>query len=456
MQKRHVFILNKMFSLNDVDILVNDYLIKNYNFIYSQWVKKNTPSELGFSSFIEEITPKLKNSYITFINSNLDFSILNSYLWPTVSSAINNQLDIKKIKVFICPGCKFNNKHQPLLSKSILECNVCSALSKTEKSLPLIKFYETFSIHNKNGYKCLDCSRFIPHPLDSNQNIMCPYLDCHYVGKISNLLKMNHPSVMEKVKISSLDANINETNLSNKNLIKSQDVSSDNSIELQQSFNEHLLLIEDTINSQINVLCYNSNSSTYMHKMCMYEAFKKVMEKNPEDMVSYLVYLNANVGLQNEIFKEYVSILEKNLPFVFIKNKKKVKINGLLDEELCIFDGISSFETIINKDGIIKNNTQEFYIGGRAASYARPYWIGKILDIKDVDSDTSILHNMKDYSFTKIWMNNCEPDTKVKITHLRVPPHYQMGALTYLNRIRRKLVDKIYLILNGKKRETSR
>ena len=58
------------------------------------------------------------------------------------------------------------------------------------------------------------------------------------------------------------------------------------------------------------------------------------------------------------------------------------------------------------------------------------------------------MHHVKDYSFSKIRMQDISPGMEVIVTHLRVPPHYQMGGMVYINRIRKKIVDKSLLILN--------
>jgi hypothetical protein len=49
---------------------------------------------------------------------------------------------------------------------------------------------------------------------------------------------------------------------------------------------------------------------------------------------------------------------------------------------------------------------------------------------------------VKDYSFSKIRVQDIEPGTPVTVTHLRVPPHYQMGGMAYVNRIRKKIVER--------------
>ena len=38
-------------------------------------------------------------------------------------------------------------------------------------------------------------------------------------------------------------------------------------------------------------------------------------------------------------------------------------------------------------------------------------------------------------------MKNVKPGTEVSVSHLRIPPHYQMGAMVYINRARKIIID---------------
>ena len=124
--------------------------------------------------------------------------------------------------------------------------------------------------------------------------------------------------------------------------------------------------------------------------------------------------------------------MEKSLPICYRKSKEIITINSLLD--LNIFSGISNFDAIVSEKLEIENNTKEFYIGGRKAVYAQPFYIGKLLNI--TFNDNSLLDNVKEYSFSKIYMKDIEPGIKVNVSHLRIPPHYQMGGMVYINRVR--------------------
>jgi hypothetical protein len=102
----------------------------------------------------------------------------------------------------------------------------------------------------------------------------------------------------------------------------------------------------------------------------------------------------------------------------------------------------------VNQNLEIKNNTQEFYIGNRKGAYAKPYYMGKLLSVINKDTKEPILNNVVEYSFNKIKLKNVPPGTKVIIKHLRVPPHYQMGGMVYVNRIRKKIVERARILMH--------
>jgi hypothetical protein len=207
--------------------------------------------------------------------------------------------------------------------------------------------------------------------------------------------------------------------------------------------------IKEIIETQSNNAAYSSSNATVRHKQCVYQAFSNLLERHPEEMSAYVLNsTDSHMGFQHKIFQEYVSLLEASLPFVVFKNRKPIKIDTLMDANLGIFDEISVFEGIVNEKLVIKNGTQDFYIGGRKGAYAKPYYIGKLLNIIEQDTKSPLLSNVKEYTFSKIYMQNVRPGTLVTVTHLRVPPHYQMGGMAYVNRIRKKIVERARLLIN--------
>lgn len=225
--------------------------------------------------------------------------------------------------------------------------------------------------------------------------------------------------------------------------INATSIITDNIISSQNNENNlNVKILKEIINSQKNVVEFSSSNLMLKQKLLAYQAIYNLLDQFPTEMTNYLLNDSRSGGFQHKIFQEYVMLLEKSLPF-FVKIKKTShKIESLLDVNLSIFDGISNFNSIINDKLIIKNNTSEFYIGGRKASYAKPYYIGKLLSVTDKKNNESLNHNIVDYSFSKIKMKDVKPGTEVQVTHLRVPPHYQMGAMVYINRARKLIVDQ--------------
>jgi hypothetical protein len=73
-----------------------------------------------------------------------------------------------------------------------------------------------------------------------------------------------------------------------------------------------------------------------------------------------------------------------------------------------------------------------------------------LINIFDKSNNESLLSNVTDYTFSKIKLKEVIPGTKVSVSHLRIPPHYQMGGMVYVNRIRKKIVDKSLILINKK------
>lgn len=412
-------------NLNEIKSFVDDFLLNHQNgikTIYNIFFKND--KFISFDSLNKELKEELKNGCIVYLKNNRSVSEIDNYLFYIANSFCKKKaMFLVKNSEYICPGCLFFGKITILNYDKILKCNVCN--SKLEIDPKLIKYYLTFSKHFKHGYRCLDCNRFIPHPLDNSSKVFCPYLDCSFVGLCKDLKKMHHPKVQMPIQPILLDNN------------------QSNILEEKSSLIGNLSQIKDVIISQINNVAYNSSNFTIQHKNLAYQAILNILEKYPNDMINYLLYKSRSGGFQSKIFQEYIYLLEKSLPFRFKKGKKYFTINSLLDPNIKIFDGISIFENEVNKNFCVKNNTKEFYIGGRKASIAQKFYIGKLLDIIDFNTRKSIIENVIEYSFSGIKLKNINPGTKVIVSHLRVPPHYQMGGMSYINRARKQIVDQL-------------
>jgi hypothetical protein len=409
----------------NIDSIVETFINQHelgINTMYRIYFKSSNSS---LKELIAGLVNQLKIECIDYLNKDKDPEELDSYLFYIANSYCNSVAkltfvpEIKKKIYYSCPGCIFLGKESLLDFNVLLKCHNCTnELSKTNDSKSVFLF-KTFSTHNKIGYRCIDCNRFIPYPLNNSYNVSCPYFDCCFVGPWSSLKKMHHPIFRKKRE--------------------------ENQIEKCSEINGEIKILRDAIDNEQNTVPYNSSNFTVKHKVLVYQAYKNILDRYPEGMINYLLNNSRSGGFQHKIFQEYIFLLEKSFPFVFKKNKKIYRVNSLLDENLNLFDGISSFEETVSDKLYIKNSTKEFYIGGRKASYSEPFYLGKILSIVDKLTNKSLMDSVIEYSFSKIKMKDVAPGTEVIVNHLRIPPHYQMGGMVYINRARKKIVDRVKL-----------
>lgn len=432
-------------NLIDVDVLVSQFLqerergLATLHRVYFQ-----NSSQLSLRAFKEEVKEELRTGCVCFLNNSSPIEELNDYLFY-ISNAYCKKLakpTVKSKSEYICPGCVFFGKeYSVLLSNKVLQCDECrSGINDVDPTKA--KFFRTFYQHNKAGYRCHDCQRFIPHPFDDATTVCCPYLDCFFAGNIDGLQKMRHPTSQSNPEKLILDKQ--EGGLCLKDAIASTDMDVETQLEITEELQHKVQLLRNIIETQSNSVIYSGSGATTKHKQLVYQAMFNLLDAYPSEMSGYLSgKCDGNMGFQHKIFQEYIRLLEEAMPFVITKNKNPYRIDSLLDDNLCLFDGISVFDGIVNDRLTIKNGTQEFYIGGRKASYSKPYYIGKLLNIVQKDTGVSLMSYVKEYSFSVIRMQDVPAGTPVVVTHLRVPPHYQMGGMVYVNRIRKKIVERV-------------
>lgn len=437
-------------------------------------------NEVSLGAFKATASEELKNAVITFVNKGHSLDGLKPYLLTSIRTVASRLANDNKKTVFVCPGCRFLDRYTILEYRDkYFICSNCQVDLVSGEDAERLALYQVFAQHNKRGYRCSDCERFIPHPAKEQAVISCPYTDCFFSGKLSELEPMRHPAVKGSAEIAIIDGTVRVASGSQESFsmqnrlsdnisghmvtfndrpaLSHNDSSTATAMSVQQSIREHYEILMKTIREQKGSLGYNSNDSTLRHKTLMYDAYINIIEKYPQEMISYLVHENRNGGLQHKIFQEYTRLLEASLPHTYIKNGKRYDITTLLDKNLCIFDGESVFTTTVNQDHEIENKTEELYVGGRKGFYCRAFYIGKLLDVTNAETGECLLSSVQEYTFFKISMGtNVTIGTPVRVRHLRIPPHYQMGGMVYLNRIRRKIVDRIYFVMNGKKREPKR
>lgn len=470
----------------DLDIYIIPELMEYYNKKINSLAFRayGTNNSVSLAAFKERSKEILRSGLCTFLFKSEHWKQgrdINSYLLTCLNFLADklryDSVNIKRVNIPICPGCKYLGVKEYInYEGKLLRCNNCtkelerlcfeikniSNINDKQIIEQQIQIHKSFSLHSKKGLKCNDCKHFIPISYSYITNISCPYPDCVFFGKVNDLKSMTHPVALGLQNNFSLDIACRKDSENNntktwKDTLVSKEVNADVQIASSEKFNSELELTKNIIETQKSRVKNNGLSATCIQKTLMYQAYLNILLKFPEEMVSYLVHLKQNpeFPIQFQIFQEYVSLIRDALPLTIVKAGNTININSLLDPNLKLFAGTSKFEAIVQLDKSIPNNTIETYIGGRKAKCYGQCFLGMITDIINKSTGESIIHNMEQYSFVKIKMDeSIVPGTLVEVTHFRLIPHYEMGNLIYLQRIRRKIVDSIYFKLNGKQRET--
>ena len=275
-------------NLSDVDILVKDFLStydKGIRTIY----KVHCPGsdQLALSSFIADIMDELRTGCVTFINNNDVLDGLYSYLFYIVNARAKKvaHQNYKKMTQYVCPGCAYLGKTNIItLAGSVFKCNECLAESKDTQDPKQLVLFKTFYLHNKSGYKCPDCNRFIPRPIyGSTKSVSCPYFECCFVGDIDSLKKMHHPSSHSNPEKLLADLSCFQQT-AQENVVSV--------MEAKQDLANKVKILTGVIESQTISTPYSGSNFTLMHKLLTYQAFRNLIQKFPEEMIEYLVNIS--------------------------------------------------------------------------------------------------------------------------------------------------------------------
>lgn len=436
-------------NLIDVDSMVEEFLSTHepsLSTMHQMYFK--TGNKLSLHALIELLKNELRTGVVAFINKDSPMEELEPYLFYIVNAYCRklSSPDSKKKSEYICPGCLFLGMATLVNFDKTFQCEECHAQLKAATDPKQIFFYRAFAVHNKRGYHCQDCNRFIPHPLDNVSTVSCPYFDCTFVGEYKDLHPMHHTTSQTNPERLVLDVT-QDGHRYFKDSIVSTEVSALSALEMKEDLQYKVDVIKDVIDSQISHVAYSGSDFTIKHKQFVYQSFAILLQRQPEEMVGYLLDGTRSGGFQHKVFQEYIKLLEESLPFLIKKGNKRHRVDNLLSEHLCIFSGISVFSGVVGDNLSIKNGTIEYYIGGRKASYTEPYYIGKLLNVLHTETKEPLLHLVKEYSFSKIKFKDIPSGTPVTVTHLRIPPHYQMGGMVYVNRVRKKIVERAQALL---------
>lgn len=436
-------------------------------------------SSLGIRAFTEMSRDVLEKATTTFYITREHWKN-NRYVTPYLITCLNRLgdktlYDLQSSKTRrspICPGCLFFDEKTYLnYSGKNFSCSRCnneqiklqdllSACVDVKEKTRLecqIRIRSVFGNHSRRGFACPECKKFIPESYFGNKTrVSCPYdTVCGWFGNINDLRKELHPvgNVVKRELSLNFYGDKSSGDTQTKNgvdLVKSNELSIDSSIIMRESFENDIKILDSVLLTQ--GARYKDEKS--IKKKLMYEAFINIRKKYPEDMVWYLVHQNrvGDSPIQSRIFQEYILLVQNALPFSVRYDGKMHDIYSLQDPRLDLFTGTSEFEAIVKTNGIVPNGTKEEYVGGRSGLSRGPCFIGHLLSITD-KCGNSLMDCVDSYTFANIKLNNVEPGTSVTVKHLRIPAHYEMNGLIFLQRIRRKIVDSVYQRVNGKRRQ---
>lgn len=400
---------------------------------------------------------------------------------PYLTTILNRKADFiradiscaKRITVPICPACKlYGNKEFLVYENKNLKCNECQQeISRLESQIELSDSYKDqfkeklrlrkiFALHSRKGSRCPECERFIPESYVLQYGVSCVYSDCSFFGTINELESMKHPTGLRYESFLRLDSPVRSDTGTDSRIIDFITEKYDNeeafaNINVKEQYELEYNTLLEVLNAQIERIKRTEKPNKSKLKLLMYQAFANMIDSDTEDMVSYLAR-GKHFGehpIQPRIFQEFIKLVENSLPLSVIRAGKEYEVYTLRDPILNLFLGVSEFESVVKSNGIIQNMTMETYIGGRQMKNFGRCFIGKLLDITDIKTGNSLIENVIGYTFADIHMDKSIPEsTEVKVSHLRIPSHYEMLGMVNLQRIRRKLVDSVYLKLYGKKR----
>lgn len=463
-------------AIADELLIFFDQKIKSLaNYAYGSVIHYDDGPSISVKAFKEYAKTSLVNGLETFItlHKNSGRSIgpyLTTILNRKAEYIRSDLLCAKKMTAPICPACKlYGNKEFLTIENKNLHCNECKQeITRLENQISLsnsfkdklqdkLRLRKIFVSHSRKGYRCPECERFIPDSYISQYGVSCVYNDCGYFGTLNELESARHPTGLKYESFVWLDSTNNE-GASKADYytmhLQPENAEAFSNIDIkEQCENEYNILI-DTIKAQEDKIKRTEKPNKSRLKLLMYQSFKNMIDSDTEDMVSYLARGKhfSEHPLQSRIFQEFIRLVENNLPFTVTKGGTDYEVYTLRDPIINLFLGVSEFDSII-KNGIIPNMTIETYLGGRQMKDFGRCFIGKLLDITDVKTGRSLINNVLGYTFVDIRMDaSVFEGTEVKVSHLRIPSHYEMLGMVPLQRIRRKLVDSVYLKLYGKKR----
>ena len=451
---------------------------------YKVYGAHNEVPDLAVAAFKESAKEELRTALSTFLFKKEHWRNgrdLDPYLRLCLNRlAQRRSWETNSVKVKsapVCPLCREGGRKEILrLEDGMLRCVNCTEIS--ERLLDEIKankadtflqckynVHSKFALHSKRGYRCPDCSKFIPESLTWNGKVTCPYDDCIFSCLETQVDTCTHPTVTfsdrSAQSIGKLPTRSSHNDSKRKYVMALTDgsVSADAYYDVKSQFENELKMLTTVICEQLERVKRTNSRSTSTQKLLMYRAYQKMLDQYPIEMVAYLVHRDqkSDFPIQARIFQTYAKLVEGFMPFTITKRGEEIDIVDLTSPDLALFNGISEFEADVRKNHTIPNRTKEEYIGGRSNKSYGPCFFGKIIDVVDLNTGESIKSQMVEYSFSQIKMNDSvEAGTPVKVTHYRILSHYEMDSLVFLQRTRRDIVDSVHFRLNNEKRKVGK
>lgn len=451
---------------------------------YKVYGDQNEVPDLAVAAFKESAKEELRTALFTFLFKKEHWRNgrdLDPYLRLCLNRLAQRrswEADSVKIKNSpVCPLCRESGRKEILILESgMLRCPNCTEITdriqgdiKANKADTYLQckynIHSKFALHSKKGYRCPDCSKFIPESLSHNGKVTCPYDDCIFSGSDLDIHACTHPTVTfrdgrtQSMTKASGHGESWSTNAKSIAVLANTSVSADAYYDVKSQFENELSVLTTVIMEQYERVKRTNSKSTSTQKLLMYRAFQRMLDRHPIEMVSYLVRRDqrSDFPIQARIFQTYAQLVENYMPFTITKCGQEIDIVDLTSPDLALFNGISEFETKVRKNHTIPNRTKEEYIGGRSYKNYGPCFLGKIIDIVDIITGESIKNQMEAFSFSQIKMNDTiKPDTAVKVKHYRILSHYEIDSLVFLQRIRRDIVDSVHFRLTNEKRKVGK
>jgi hypothetical protein len=448
-----------------VDVFLDYFsnkIISLSNYVYGS-------NAVALASFKEQSAKTLDNAVRTFTFKSQHWRTgrdIEHYLASCLNRLaynISSNIDCKKKVIStICPACKaLGNKEFLFYDNKLLKCAACCKeverlenQKRTAREEYEYRIRKVYSFHSKKGYRCPSCDRFIPKSFIGNQiRVSCPFDNCDWFGIASELEIMPHPMGQNNSVAISLNNPVikgpgDNVKTEFQDILDAKSINPDLLIEKENEYKLEYNTIKDVLSIQTSRL-EMVNKEKNIKKLLMYTAFEKILENDPAAMIGYLIHGKsyAERPIQSLIFQKYVQLVENKLPFKVKGDEGYTDAYSLLDPNLALFLGISEYISYVKDSGFVDNNTHEVFTGAKCNG---PCFIGMLCDIKNNDG-ISLLKEVEYYSFSNIKMKSTVgKNTMVKVTHFRIPPHYDMYSLVNLQRVRKKIVESVHRKLNIK------